>query len=194
MPGEQYAFDFARSGRPHRDVHYFAVRPSRDAARAMVEAGKACRQRYGLTGRVYGMDRLHVSLVPVESWRGFRRGDVEAARSVAERIRAAPFAVALGRMCTFHGPGGYPVVLWDCDGAPALGALRRSLRGEMTRTGLWHGPARYEPHVTLLWDTKRVPDRRLDTPISWVVNEFVLVRSMVGRGRQIELGRWPLRA
>jgi 2'-5' RNA ligase len=34
--------------------------------------------------------------------------------------------------------------------------------------------------------------RRAIEPITWTVNEFVLVRSLVGQGRHEVLARWPL--
>ncbi len=78
-------------------------------------------------------------------------------------------------------------------GAEELAALRDALRQALTREGLWRGPARFEPHVTLIWDRRSVPTSRLDEPIGWMVEDFVLLRTIMGEGRQMEIGRWPLR-
>jgi 2'-5' RNA ligase len=72
--------------------------------------------------------------------------------------------------------------------------LRDALREALTKEGLWRGPASFEPHVTLIWGRQSVPASRLDEPISWMAEDFVLLRTVMGEGRQIEQGRWPLRA
>jgi 2'-5' RNA ligase len=62
----------------------------------------------------------------------------------------------------------------------------------MLKEGLWPGPVRFEPHVTLLWDERRVPGTILDEPIGWTARDFALVRSFYGQRRQVDLGTWPL--
>lgn len=127
------------------------------------------------------------------SRRGARRDDVEAARRAADRVRAGRFGIAFDRLCSFQGRGRHPLVLRGAD-TPAVAHLREALRGELVRAGLWHGQAGFEPHVTLMWSAWRVPETGLERSIGWTVRDFVLVRSLVGQARQIELGRWPLNA
>ena len=52
--------------------------------------------------------------------------------------------------------------------------------------------AQYTPHLTLLFDERRVVERGVE-PIGWTVRELVLVRSLHGQARHVALGRWPLK-
>jgi 2'-5' RNA ligase len=178
---------------PQPEIFFFALRPDPAAAREMIKVGKWCRERYGLSARLYGLDRLHVSLAPAVSRRGFRKDDVAAAVNAAACITADPFTVTFSRICTLGGRDKRPVVLCCDDGVAALTTLRNTLRDELVKVGLWHGSVQFRPHVTLFWDRCRVPEANLKAPIRWTVEEFVLVQSMIGRSRHVDLARWPLR-
>jgi 2'-5' RNA ligase len=174
---------------------YFALRPAPVAAQAITELGEWCRQSHGLSEPVCGKERLHVSLNAAMSPRGPRKDDLEAALRAAERVRLSPFPVAFGRLCTFRlRRDKRPTVLCCCAGAEGLTDLRDALRRALTREGLWRGPAGFEPHVTLVWGRGSVPSSSLEEPIGWTVEDFVLLQTVYGKGRQIECGRWPLRA
>ena len=174
---------------------YFALRPVPVAAQALTELGEWCRRSNGLSAQAYAPHRLHVSLIAVMSRRGPRKGDLEAALRAAEHVRFSSFPVAFDRLRTFRvGCEKQPTVLCCCAGAEKLAALRDALRQALTGEGLWRGPARFEPHVTLIWDRRSVPPSRLDEPIGWMAEDFVLLRTIIGEGRQVEIGRWPLRA
>jgi 2'-5' RNA ligase len=152
-----------------------------------------CCDLHGLSARPYDEARIHLSLNGVVSPRGPRKGDIEAAVRAAERVRAEPFPVAFDLLCTFWvRRDKRPTVLCCTSGMEGLVALRDLLRESLTREGLWRGPARFEPHLTLVWDWKSVPRSRLDEPIGWTVEDFVLLQTMFGEGRQVERGRWPL--
>jgi 2'-5' RNA ligase len=174
---------------------YFALRPAPAAAYSITEFAEGCRQSYRLSGPAYGPRRLHISLNTIMSRRGPRRGDLEAALRAAERVRFSPFPLAFDRLCTFRvRRDKQPTVLCCCTGAEELAALRDALREALTREGLWPGPAGFEPHVTLIWDRQGVPPSQLDEPIGWTVEDFVLLRTIMRESRQMEIGRWPLRA
>jgi 2'-5' RNA ligase len=174
---------------------YFALRPAPAAAYDIAEFAKECRRRHGLSEPAYGPDRLHISLNQVMSRRGPRKGDLEAALRAAERVMFSPFQLAFDRLRTFRiRRDKQPTVLCCCVGAGELAALRDALRQALTREGLGRGPADFEPHVTLIWDRRSVPPSRLDEPIGWMAEDFVLLRTIWGEGRQVEIGRWPLRA
>lgn len=191
MVEDQIPFGFAQRTAP--EICFFALRPDAAAAREMMRVGRWCRDRHAPAARLYGADRLHVSVVPAMSRRGRRRDDVGAAVRAAAGVRAPSFSVAFDRLCTFGGGERRPIVLLCREsGATAFSALRHSLRAELLKVGLWHGAARFQPHITLFWSRDRVPEVRLDEPIRWTVEEFVLVRSMIGSSHHIELARWPL--
>jgi 2'-5' RNA ligase len=174
---------------------YFALRPAPAAAFNIAEFAEGCRQLHGLSESAYGPHRLHISLNKIMSRRGPRKGDLEAALRAAERVRFSPFPLAFGSLRTFRvRRDKQPTVLCCCAGAGELAALRDALRHALTMEGLWRGPAGFEPHVTLIWDRRSVPPSQLDEPIGWMAEDFVLLRTIWGEGRQVEIGRWPLRA
>jgi 2'-5' RNA ligase len=86
-----------------------------------------------------------------------------------------------------------PLVLLGEEGVIAVKAFQQALEKAMARAGeAHHGDAdHYTPHLTLLYDDTHVARRAIE-PITWTVNEFVLVRSLVGQGRHEVLARWPL--
>lgn len=174
------------------EIYFFAVRPDDNAAIAIMEAARVCSAYHGLSGRRYGADRLHVSLVAVESARGVSNDEVAAAMRAAAKVRTAPFEVAFDRVCTFSGRATSPIVLRCGAGASELVELRMALRLEFVKSGLWPGPPGFEPHVTMLWDRRRVPETSLPQPIHWTVESFVLVKSLVGRSRHIDVCEWRL--
>lgn len=106
-----------------------------------------------------------------------------------------PFDVAFDRLESFRAkPGHVPLVLRGDDGLVGVMLLRRNLGEAMEKVG--RGPyvqSRFTPHVTLLYGDRPIAEQRVET-IGWKVQEFVLVRSLHGEGKHIELGRWPLRA
>jgi 2'-5' RNA ligase len=51
---------------------------------------------------------------------------------------------------------------------------------------------RFAPHVTLSYKPDGLGHEFIE-PIHWTVTEFLLIESVVGETRHIELGRWPLR-
>ena len=177
---------------PKRDLFYFALRPDEPSARAAVElANRFCRH-HGLRGRPYDACRLHVSLCPAISRKGPRKDDVSAALCAAAQVQAEAFEIGFDRLGAFKcGERRAIILCCSTDTAPVI-HLRESLSRELVKAGLGWSGGRFVPHLTLLWDTRPVPETRLETPVCWRANDFVLVRSLVGRSRHIDLGKWPL--
>lgn len=174
------------------DRLFFALRPDDEAAQsALRQAERLCRE-HGLSARPCAPERLHVSLASAESARGRRKGDAETALRIADDIELKPFSVDFDRIRTFHCGDRNAIVLRCRRGAADISALRRKLRHLLTKAGFRNGPDRFSPHLTLLWTKCRIPDLCLDRPIGWTVRDFVLVRSLFGRSRHIDLGRWAL--
>lgn len=173
------------------DNVFFALLP--DAAAAGCIHGMACgiRKEFSLLGAVMPQDRLHVSL----DWVGDRPSDGLMAIADAAALAVAgtvPFTVSFDRVASFRGGPTHPLVLLGGAGIDRLGAFHRTL-GEALRSV---APCRYKrrphvPHITMLRDPRRVPERKVD-PVTWTVRDFVLIHSLVGRGRHLHLGRWRL--
>lgn len=187
---DQFSLDFRVPA--GSDRFFFALRPDADAAQAALRlAGQVCR-RHRLSARPCDPERLHVSLITVESAHGPRKGDTETALRIAGNIEFKAFSVGFDRICTFHCGDRNAIVLRCREGAADVSALRNELRHDLSRVGFRRGPKHISPHLTLFWTKRHVPDMRLQRPIGWRVEDFVLVRSLVGRGRHVDLGKWSL--
>ena len=140
------------------------------------------------------MDRLHVSLCFVGMQADITDAILAKARKAASAVRMRPFAVAFNCMTRFSkGVGKRPLVLIGDDGVGGLTALQMSLGAAMREAGFAaRASAGYTPHITLMYGTLPI-DEQMIKPIGWTVRDFVLVRSLHGKRRHVELDRWPLR-
>ena len=78
------------------------------------------------------------------------------------------------------------------NGVGQLKPFRQGLSAELAREGLRRlAGTNFEPHVTLLYDARGVDEHPLAEPISWTVNEIVLIQSS---GGHTHLAKWRLRA
>ena len=194
----QLAFEFARPRRkaPSRrtsDNVYFAVLPDPDAAQCMREIGLWLWDRYRLPGRVQPARLLHVSIAHVGHFAEVPDGILAAARTACASVRCAPFEVCFDRVHSFDNARGPPVVLRCGYGDAGFAGLRRTIATSMLGAGLRANPsAGLTPHVTLVYNGLPISETPLGAPIRWTVREFVLVRSLYGRGRHVHLGRWKL--
>jgi 2'-5' RNA ligase len=178
---------------PRTDGLFFAVIPSPQSAAQIERRAQDFRGEFGLKGEPLATEHFHVTLYYLGAHRGVPRGIVAKARETAASIRVAAFEITLDRAKSFTGKGGTrPFILSSSKGLTELMALQQSLRAALRNAGLdnWPQPA-FTPHVTLLYDSIRVPEQPIE-PVSWTVREFVLMRSLLGMGRYETLGRWPL--
>ncbi len=141
-------------------------------------------------GRPEPVANLHVTLVFI--------GDVGAGRAAAIEhavagIPGAPFRLSLERV-------GYwprPRILWlgPREVPPALYALVGRLRAAVAAGGGPQETRSYLPHMTLIRKVPRPPGTDAIAPVSWAVNAYFLLESVVVAGRRayLELGSWPLR-
>jgi len=175
------------------DSLFFAIRPESIAA-TLDHLALGFRARHALAGRPLGANRFHVSLHCLGQYFGLPRSLVDRARAAAMSLVAPPFNVEFDRVLSFsRGARERPLVLCGGTGLIALKAFQRNLGQALANAGL--GRFRTEgftPHVTLLYDRQMVAEQRVE-PVSWTVDEFVLVHSLVGKSQHRVLGRWPLR-
>lgn len=176
------------------DDLFFAILPERDEQARIAALTDQVRREYGLSARPIAPECLHVSL----QWAGEMTHQpanlVAAAKQAGAAITAPPFLVSFDRVLSFKGRDRKPLVLATSEDLIALASLHEALGREIRRAGL--GSRRrssFEPHVTLLYDEKHVPQLRVE-PIAWMVHEFVLVQNRRGHGQHIQHARWALRA
>jgi 2'-5' RNA ligase len=171
------------------DNVFFAILPDEDAKARIATLGARLQRDHGVRGKPIAPDCLHVSVHALEP---YDDSIIEAAKGVGALIDAPCFKVGFDRVLSFNGGPSVPLVLAFSDDLPALMAMRRSLGGELKRKLGQRTRPSFTPHLTFLYADHRVPDLDIDL-ISWTVREFVLVRSVHGDGRHVQLGRWPLR-
>jgi 2'-5' RNA ligase len=172
---------------------FFALYPDSYAARRLDRIAWHLRHKHRLSGRPIADRRLHVSLYNIGDC---ARLTSEASADIDEAMTAItmpPFLVAFNETKCFNGGQKQPIVLVGDDGVAGLMLFQRELVAALGKTGIGRRkPRPYNPHITLLYDERRIPDQPVEA-ISWVVREFVLVCSLRGQGRHIPLARWALR-
>jgi 2'-5' RNA ligase len=196
MPEQLSLWNFADSRRPApspTDCVLFMAYPDAEDAARLAQLAEELRREHRLNGPALATDRLHVSL----HFLGYVSGAppanlISALREAVSEVSMAPFDVWFDRAVSFRRSGKRPFVLLGGEGAEALQALQRALRGAMKRVGLARG-ALNTPHMTLLYDHRSIGERPV-RPVRWRVRDFTLVRSRRGRGQHIPLARLPLRA
>jgi RNA 2',3'-cyclic 3'-phosphodiesterase len=159
----------------------------------MEQRAQEFQKELGLKGTPLATDSFHITLYYLGAHAGMPQGVVVKASETAAAIKAAPFEAAFDSVKSFTDKSGIrPLVLCSSKSLTALNAFQLALSTAIRDAGLrgWTQP-RFTPHVTLLYDTRRVPEQAVE-PIRWTVREFVLVHSLVGRARHETLARWPL--
>jgi len=177
-----------------RDSVFVAAMPPPASARRL--AAYAARQKLGLglPGEIRPPATLHVTLARLGSAATLSPARIAGAKQALASIERCCFTVDFDRLQGFSGATGkregkFPVVLCGSDGVFGLCGLHDAVQQALGRK-----PERtYTPHMTLLYVRERIPERPLDTPLTWSVGEIVLVHSLYGLSEYRFLGRWPLR-
>lgn len=142
--------------------------------------------------RAVGDDCMHLSIQSLGRHDRLSHALVERAMLIGSRVEVPAFPVTFDRLQGFNGTYGRAVVLTSSRPSDGFLALRKAVFAEMQLAGMEVPPSLdFAPHVSLAYQRTRIPTIPVK-PVSWVVHELVLIRSFIGRGRHISLGRWPL--
>lgn len=184
---------FGESSKTPTDRLFFGLFPDADTAARIAQAGEHLRRKHGLKRPVHSQDRLHITLFHLGDFPGLPNDLVRKATAAAEAMTASPFEVTFDHATSFSGrPGNRPFILKGGEGLADLEAYRKALGLALTGRGVKTTSA-FTPHVTLLYDDPIIEPDPI-TPISWMVRELVLVRSLLGKGVHEHIGRWRLEA
>ena len=186
---DQLLFPGMEAARPLTDSLFFEIVPGTLARARRGAVTQDLRNKHALTGKPLA-ERLHVSLHGIGEYPSCP--DEIAARAIeaAASVTMAPFEVTFDRAMSFAGKAGQLPLVLVGEATDGVAALQQALGGVLAKAGL--AARRSTPHVTLLYDVRRVEEQPV-APIGWTVREFVLVHSLLGRGLYKSLGRWPLR-
>lgn len=172
-----------------KHVLYFALQPPAEAAAEAL----ARLAPHRLTAKPVLPARLHVSLNALGDFKRPPGPVVDKALEAVAAVSARRFVVAFNRLGTWPaGDPPRPVVLWGDEGVIGVNALYSTLHKALVRPGMVpRREAEIVPHMTLAYDRAQVAETRIE-PLSWRVEEFVLVHAVHGEGRYDIVGRFPL--
>lgn len=191
VPMQQTSLDGLAAPHP-TDRLFFAVMPPPASAAQLAELAADLRGRLGLKGRPRPTSHLHVTLHHLGDFAGVPQQRVDDARAAAAGIAMGAFETRFDRVASFAGrPGKHPFVLLGAGAATGLAMLHAGLGARLAVAGLGRRERAFVPHVTLLYDARRVPAQPVE-PLGWTAREFVLVHSLLGRTEYRVLGRWEL--
>jgi 2'-5' RNA ligase len=198
--GEQIPLDLG-DGAPRKprgdafegDRLFFAIRPSQTAKEKARAVATHYRGDFALKGELR-FELLHMTLTMVAEEAELSEHVIFAARQAAATISGAPIPIRLDRIMSFRREGkSRPLVLHGEGGRPALTRLHLGLGIGMHNAGLRHNVSNaYTPHMTLLYDRRGVPPAELEEPVCWTADEFLLIRSELGKSTHHVVDRWPL--
>jgi len=171
------------------DSVFFAALPARHEAIRTGGLARALAGEHGFGGYFVPPERLHITLSRADAPPGAPLEDVVSlARQAGDQIARPPFRVAFNRLQSWRGSNGPLVLVGDDDKVTGLKWLSKDLARAQGRKSA----RTIVPHISLVWRTDFLSERVIE-PFSWMVREFVLIRSLHGQGCHEILERWPLR-
>ena len=177
-----------------RDVVFYALLlgPQLFAPASRLVTG--LRAQHGLTGRMKSSDTFHISVMGFRFVDTLRDGDLELAVRIGETVPFTPFDLAFSELVSWGSKrktaAPSPLVLTCGESGEPIVALAERIGAAIVAHGT--RPAGFVPklpHLTLLYDTIRVPPAPLEPPIIATVSSFALVRSHRGQSRYSVLWR-----
>ena len=165
---------------------YLAIRP--DASACDAAMGVCARVRRKGDSRVKP-ENLHVSLLQLGSGSEIPQTVIEMACRRMLSIASPPVPLRFDKVESIERAQDWCVVLASSQGLGALYQLQCQLVREFSGKD-WRGS--HMPHMTLLY-ARRPVEKQPVAPICWTAQEFVLIHSYRGTGRQEIVARRPLR-
>jgi 2'-5' RNA ligase len=170
---------------------FFALSPPASTRASIAAAADSLRATEAPAGRWLKPPRYHLTLQFLGEHERVPADLVIRAIESAGQVALARFSFALDIVGSF---GARHMPLWlGCSETPAeLLHLHDALGKALARHAcLTHGATRLVPHVTILRDAEQALHRHLSEPITWRVDEFVLIDSQPPEPYRV-VGRWPL--
>ena len=165
---------------------FFAVQPAAEERARIGDLIASLR----IGGVPMRLDRLHITTLSLVIDDVLPDGLAQEAAEIAASVRMPAFRVIFDRLVG----GNRSALLLPSEPLEALRMFRERLGFALTRAGIgFRQSGRFTPHVTLLYGGQPQPEIEIE-PISWLVEDFVLIDSLIGETKHIELGRWPLRS
>lgn len=193
MAMDQLVFDFRERVPEWPELSqpvFFCIRPTPRAAEDAARQGRTLIAELRCRADDIPKERLHLTLQCLGDARRIRNGVMDAAHRAAEEVSIAPFEVTFENVLTLRsGTGRFPSALMGFNAD--VRAFNTLLCSRLAANGLRANRA-INPHMTLFYAPEPIVPRPIN-PIRFRASEFVLIRSVQGRGEHHLLGRWPMR-
>lgn len=155
---------------------YVMIKPPPAVAREI----DCCRRLLDIASS-YGPARFHCTVLPLGDGRDIPAARLDRLIAIAAALSLDPFHISLHTLSRNALIGK----------ARGVRTLRTLFKQGLANAGMPVPGYDAEPHLSVAYGN--APERRKAiAPISWIAEEFQLVRSIYGQGRHEELGRWPL--
>jgi 2'-5' RNA ligase len=180
--------------KPKTDRLFFGIFPDGSTASRIAMLAEGLRAEENLRGRPLATDRFHITLNHLGDFPELPQDVIRAASQAAAAMAMAPFEVTFDRAASFspEKKRNLPLVLLGDKDSTPLHRFNDALNLELAKAGLKRMmKTQFTPHVTLLYDDATVLARAAG-PVTWTVNEFVLVHSLLGQTEHRHLHTWSL--
>ncbi len=167
-----------------KDRFFFALRPPPHAIASLRDIRPAARPGE----QAVDDTRLHLTMFMLGDFPTRPDTLLAQAMAAASTVALPAFRVTFDRLVV----GAGRALLSPSELILGLEQFQMALRKAMHRVGI--GPPRwwrYGAPMTLLYGTRPPSDVQIDS-IGWRAEDFVLIRSALGRTNHTVLGRWPL--
>lgn len=176
-------------------AYFFALMPE-GATQQQIGERRESATRALRIGKASPVDdhRLHLSLCAPKTLKRLRAPFEESLLRAGGDVKAPAFGLRLDGFDTFSGGFGQSclVLRSDATSSAHVQALKDGLGKALFNHGFgWDGGA-LAPHVTLFYADHIESSYSPAAAVEWHVDEFVLVRSHVGKHLHQIIGRWPL--
>lgn len=170
---------------------FFGIWPDDGAIGRLTRLMARLRNDKIMPGRPVDADRLHVTLHHLGDFGNqVPPSLVPNASMAAATVKMRPFNVTFDRAGGTRGP----FLLRASDGSAALMEFRKILRTALVKAGVRDQvKTAFSPHMTLSYDFSDVPEQQVE-PITWTVNQFVLIESLLGKHQHVKRESWPVRS
>ncbi len=166
---------------------FFALWPDALIQQSLFKLAKQNRPK--CNARLMRANSLHMTLQFI--------GEIERSRlpqliKAASRVSASRFEITLDRLSFWkHNRIAYAAPNTE---TPELSLLVKALKQELASEGITSANDKFSAHVTLMRNVEQVMEPCNITPVTWPVDHFVLVESMINNqgARYQILHSWPL--
>jgi RNA 2',3'-cyclic 3'-phosphodiesterase len=182
---------------------FFALKPDPATCEVIAHRTRCLQRDLRLSGKAILPHHLHVTLHHLGDYPKLSDGLVSRASAAARELAALscvrPFELTLDSAFSFAPQ--------DSDPTPFAARVTGDLRmlfslWEILGKYLQHAGvvyrrksrSNYAPHVTLLYGDFRALPISFDESIAWTARDFVLIKSLLGQTKHVQLDSWALGA